>query len=252
MIPLLLLEDEARIASFVTRGLAAEGYRVTCVATGAEAIEAGLSGDHAILVLDVMLPDISGMEVCERLRAGGVAAPILMLTARDSNEDIVEGLARGADDYLAKPFAFDVLLARLSALLRRSGALTAPPETDHAALGGLTLDRGQRLGRLDGVDLGLTRLEFDVLWLFVTHPDRVHSRERILSHAWGADADPMTNVVDVYMARLRKKLALGAGPRLVTVRGIGYRLDGGHADVSGNTRDASMHGARGEGPDGRA
>jgi DNA-binding response OmpR family regulator len=225
MISLLLLEDEARIASFVTRGLAAEGYDVTCVATGAEALAAGLSGEFAVIVLDVMVPDISGMEVCERLRAGGVSAPILMLTARDADEDIVEGLERGADDYLAKPFAFDVLLARLSALLRRGNGVPADQPADSAAIGALTLDRSRRQGRLNGTDLGLTRLEFDVLWLFVTNPDRVHSRERILSHAWGADADPLTNVVDVYMARLRKKLVHPDAPRLVTVRGVGYRLD---------------------------
>lgn len=224
MIPVLLLEDEARIASFVTRGLAAEGYDVTCVATGAEAIEVGLSGGHALIVLDVMVPDISGMEVCERLRASGVATPILMLTARDANEDVVEGLSRGADDYLAKPFSFDVLIARMSALLRRGGTLTETAQSERAVFGDLTLDRGQRVGRQGSSDLGLTRLEFEILWLFVTNPERVHSRERILSHAWGADADPMTNVVDVYMARLRKKLANSAGAKLLTVRGIGYRL----------------------------
>jgi DNA-binding response OmpR family regulator len=227
MIPLLLLEDEMRIASFVKRGLAAEGYDVTWVATGQEALDEGLSGAFSIIVLDVMVPDLSGMDVCERLRAGGVAAPILMLTARDADEDVVEGLGRGADDYLAKPFAFDVLLARLSALLRRSngGGATDPAQMRTAAVGQLVLDRDRRGARLDGRDLVLTRLEFDILWLFVNDPDRVHSRERILSHAWGADADPMTNVVDVYMARLRKKLSQPGAPRLVTVRGVGYRLD---------------------------
>ncbi len=227
MIPLLLLEDEARIASFVRRGLAAEGYAVTCVATGAEALSAGLTGGHAVIVLDVMVPDMSGMEVCERLRSGGVSVPIMMLTARDADEDVVEGLERGADDYLAKPFAFDVLLARLAALLRRGGAGAAGTAPETASAGALTLDRGLRQGFLDGRDLGLTRLEFDVLWLFVAYPGRVHSRERILSHAWGADADPLTNVVDVYMARLRKKLDKPEAPRLVTVRGVGYRLDNG-------------------------
>lgn len=226
MIPLLLLEDEARIASFVMRGLAAEGYSVTCFATGAEALAAGLSGDHAVIVLDVMVPDMSGMDVCERLRAGGVSAPILMLTARDADEDIVEGLGRGADDYLAKPFAFDVLLARLAALLRRGNVRTAGNPTESAAIGGLMLDRSRRQGSLNGTDLALTRLEFDILWLFVANPGRVHSRERILSHAWGADADPLTNVVDVYMARLRKKLDHPEAPKLITVRGVGYRLDG--------------------------
>jgi DNA-binding response OmpR family regulator len=226
VIPLLLLEDEARIASFVVRGLAAEGYGVTCVATGAEALEAGLSGDHAVIVLDVMVPDMSGMDVCERLRAGGVSAPILMLTARDADEDIIEGLERGADDYLAKPFAFDVLLARLAALLRRGNGASPGKPAESAAIGGLTLDRGRRQGSLNGTDLALTRLEFDILWLFVANPGRVHSRERILSHAWGADADPLTNVVDVYMARLRRKLDGPGAPKLVTVRGVGYRLDG--------------------------
>jgi len=226
MIPLLLLEDEARIAAFVRRGLAVEGYAVTCAATGAEALAEGLSGRHAVIVLDVMVPDISGMEVCERLRAGGVSAPILMLTARDADEDVVEGLARGADDYLAKPFAFEVLLARLAALLRRGAGVAAGQPRQIAAVGALILDRSQRQAFLDGRDLGLTRLEFDVLWLFASNPGRVHSRERILSHAWGLDADPLTNVVDVYMARLRKKLDQPEAPRLTTVRGVGYRLDG--------------------------
>jgi DNA-binding response OmpR family regulator len=229
MIPLLLLEDEARIASFIRRGLAAEGYGVTCVATGGEALAAGLSGGHALIVLDVMVPDMNGMEVCERLRAGGVSVPILMLTARDAVEDVVEGLERGADDYLAKPFVFEVLLARLAALLRRCDVASAGRPAEIAAVGALTLDRGQRQALLDGRDLGLTRLEFDVLWLFAANPGRVHSRERILSHAWGADADPLTNVVDVYMARLRKKLDHQDAPKLVTVRGVGYRLEVGAA-----------------------
>jgi DNA-binding response OmpR family regulator len=209
MTPLLLLEDEMRIASFVQRGLAAEGFDVTWVATGQEALAQGLTGAHAIIVLDVMVPDLSGMDVCEKLRAGGVSTPILMLTARDADEDVVEGLGRGADDYLAKPFAFDVLLARLSALLRRGTSVPGNQASGRsAAVGALVLDRDRRGARLDGVELTLTRLEFDVLWLFVNDPDRVHSRERILSHAWGADADPMTNVVDVYMARLRKAARL--------------------------------------------
>lgn len=228
MTPLLLLEDEMRIASFVKRGLDAEGFDVTWVASGKEALAQGLTGAFELIVLDVMVPDLSGMDVCEQLRTGGVATPILMLTARDADEDVVEGLGRGADDYLAKPFAFDVLLARLAALQRRSSAI-APGRTAprSATLGGLVLDRDRRGARLAGEELALTRLEFDILWLFVSDPDRVHSRERILSHAWGADADPMTNVVDVYMARLRKKLSALGAPRLVTVRGVGYRLETG-------------------------
>jgi DNA-binding response OmpR family regulator len=226
-------EDEARIASFVQRGLSAEGYDVTGVGTGAEALDAGLSGGHDIIVLDVMLPDMSGMEVCERLRAGGVAAPVMMLTARDANEDIVEGLDRGADDYLAKPFSFDVLLARLAALLRRraADATVGAGSAQTVQAGPLTLDRGRREGRMGGVELGLTRLEFDILWLLAADPTRVHSRERILSAAWGADADPMTNVVDVYVARLRKKLDRPGAPRIETVRGVGYRISVDETDL---------------------
>ncbi|WP_179378767.1 response regulator transcription factor [Jannaschia marina] len=222
---LLLLEDEARIAAFVERGLKAEGYQVTVVPTGAEAINLGLGASWDVVVLDVMLPDIGGMEVCERLRAGGVTTPILMLTARDADEDVIEGLERGADDYLAKPFAFDVLLARLAALIRRGGAPVGGTAAQTARCGTLTLDRGRREGRIGGQVLGLTRLEFDVLWLLASDLSRVHSRERILSTAWSADADPMTNVVDVYVARLRKKLDLAGAPRIITVRGVGYRLD---------------------------
>jgi DNA-binding response OmpR family regulator len=225
MTRLLLLEDEPRIASFVERGLAAEGYGVTCVATGAAAIEAGLTGQHDVIVLDVMVPDISGMEVCERLRMGGVAVPILMLTARDADEDVVEGLSRGADDYLAKPFAFDVLLARLAALLRRGGAAANGAASRIVTLGSLVLDGGRRQGKVGGAQLDLTRLEFDILWLLASDPARVHSRERILSSAWSAEADPMTNVVDVYVARLRKKLDLPDAPRILTVRGVGYRIE---------------------------
>ena len=233
MIRLLLLEDEPRIASFVQRGLSAEGYDVTCVATGSAALERGLADTFDVIVLDVMIPDMSGLDVCERLRAGGVATPVMMLTARDANEDVIEGLGRGADDYLAKPFAFDVLLARLAALMRRQSGLASSVAPTTLRVGNLTLDRGRREGRVDRTDLTLTRLEFDILWLLAADPDRVHSRERILSSAWGADADPMTNVVDVYIARLRKKLDSLSGPRIETVRGVGYRLGnaGGIATV---------------------
>lgn len=225
MTRLLLLEDEPRIAAFVQRGLKAEGYDVTTVGTGAAAIETGLEGDHDIIILDVMLPDMSGMDVCKRLREGGVAVPILMLTARDAPEDVVEGLSRGADDYLAKPFPFDVLLARLSALLRRGAATGDIASLQIKSVGPLKLDRGRREGRIAGKTIDLTRLDFEILWFLASDPSRVHSRERILSAAWGADADPMTNVVDVYIARLRKKLDGMGGPKITTVRGIGYRIE---------------------------
>lgn len=225
MTRLLLLEDEPRIAAFVDRGLRAEGYDVTAVGTGAGAIEAGLEGGYDIIILDVMLPDMSGMDVCKRLRQGGVAVPILMLTARDAPEDEVEGLSLGADDYLAKPFPFDVLLARLSALLRRGATMGEDTSPQIKSIGPLKLDRGRREGRITGETIDLTRLEFDILWFLASDISRVHSRERILSAAWGADADPMTNVVDVYIGRLRKKLDQTGGPKIITVRGIGYRIE---------------------------
>lgn len=225
MTRLLLLEDEPRVSGFIERGLRAEGYDVTLVATGAAALGTGSEGGHDLIVLDVMLPDMSGMDVCERLRAAGVAAPIMMLTARDTDEDIVDGLGRGADDYLAKPFSFDVLLARLEALSRRAHAPLRPREPAMVArVGALALDATLREARLGNALLDFTQREFDVLWLLVSKPDRVHSRERILAAAWGANSDPLTNVVDVYVGRLRKKLTGSDAPEIATIRGIGYRL----------------------------
>lgn len=139
---------------------------------------------------------------------------------------MVEGLGRGADDYLAKPFAFDVILARLSALMRRGASpLEYEAKPQVVQLGTLTLDRGRRVGQVGGNSLGLMRLEFDILWLLSSDLERVHSREPILSSAWGAEADPMTNAVDVYVARLRKKLDKAIAPWFTTVRGIGYRIE---------------------------
>lgn len=225
MTSLLLLEDEPRISGFIERGLRAEGYDVTLAATGQEALETGLLGAHDLIVLDVMVPDMSGMDVCERLRAGGVSTPIMMLTARDADEDIVDGLSRGADDYLAKPFSFDVLLARLEALARRSSASFQPREERvELNFGALRLDRRTREALIGAAPLVLTQREFDVLWLLTSEPDRVHSRERILAAAWSQNADPLTNVVDVYIARLRKKLDKPQAPTIATTRGVGYRL----------------------------
>jgi DNA-binding response OmpR family regulator len=220
---LLLLEDEARVAAFVQRGLQAEGFAVTHVSRGHEAVERGLSGGFALIVLALMVPDLDGVSVCERLRAGGVSTPVLMLTARDGVQDVVEGLARGADDYLTKPFAFDELVARLNALDRRGGV--ALPEAREATLrlGGLEMDRLAHEARLDGAPLELSGKEFAVLALLAASPNTVLSRERILSAAWGAHEDPLTNIVDVYVARLRRKLG-GSDAAIETVRNVGYKL----------------------------
>lgn len=221
MIPLLLLEDETRVAAFLKRGLEAEGYRVTLVGTGNDAITYGQEGEYELIILDVMVPGPDGMQVCASLRGAGIDTPILMLTARDDNEDIIDGLGSGADDYLAKPFAFDVLLARLEALHRRRNVPLT--RTSHATLtaGALTLDLDAREVSVGETAVELTRTEFDVLTALARKPGSVISRERILSSAWGADKDPMTNVVDVYVARLRRKLP---GVRIEAVRGAGYKL----------------------------
>lgn len=224
MIPLLLLEDEPRVADFIRRGLEAEGYRVTTVRSGGEAIEHGLSGEYELIVLDAMVPGPDGFEVCRTLRNSGIATPILILTARDGTADIVEGLGHGADDYLTKPFAFEVLVARLEALHRRRAVPIARSGPSVITVDKLTLDLAGRAASLDGVPIELTKTEFDVLALLAARPGTVLSRERILSGAWRADKDPMTNVVDVYIGRLRRKLD---GVRIEAIRGAGYKLVAG-------------------------
>lgn len=223
MIPLLLLEDEARVASFVSRGLQAEGYAVTQVARGREAIEAALREAFDLIVLDIKVPDMSGLDVCAALRKAGLGTPILMLTARDSVQDVVEGLERGADDYLTKPFDFDELLARLRALRRRGDKPLSGAPPAEFALGSLRLDMDAHEARLGEDRIDVTGKEFAVLALLLASAGKVLSRQRILSAAWGADGDPLTNVVDVYVARLRRKLD-HSDLRIETVRGKGYKL----------------------------
>ncbi|MDJ0896961.1 MAG: response regulator transcription factor [Alphaproteobacteria bacterium] len=222
----LLIEDDERVISFLDRGLRAEGFRVTLATTGAEGTKLGQAGDFDVIVLDLMLPDLHGYDVCQRLRVDKVATPILMLTAMDTLEDKVRGLRLGADDYLTKPFAFDELLARLEALMRRSRGL-APSET-LVTVGTLSFDRDALEVRCGGQPVELTPKELAILELLMSAPGKVFSRERILSNVWGYDSDPLTNVVDVYIGRLRKKLSAdGAAPSIATVRGYGYKLDTG-------------------------
>jgi DNA-binding response OmpR family regulator len=179
-------------------------------------------------VLDVMLPGASGLEVCQQLRAARVRLPILMLTALGALEDRVAGLRGGADDYLAKPFAFEELLARLEALARRSRGVEDGMASAGALLkvADLELDREQMRARRAGVALALTARELALLELLMAHPGRLFSRERILATVWGSSQDPLTNVVDVYIRRLRSKIDDGhAVPLIHTVRGLGYRLE---------------------------
>jgi DNA-binding response OmpR family regulator len=221
---LLIVEDDARVADFLERGLRAEGYAVSLARTGPEGLAAARQGEWALIVLDVMLPGCSGMDVLQTLRSEGWQTPVLMLTAMDSLEDKVGGLRLGADDYLTKPFAFDELVARLEALQRRGRALQQVNSV--LALADLRLDRERmRVTRADQ-PIVLTAKEMAFLELLMSAPGRVFSRERILSNVWGANEDPLTNVVDVYVRRLRQKIDEGRELALLkTVRGVGYKID---------------------------
>lgn len=219
----LLVEDERRVADFIERGLKAEGFGVTVARTGLDGYDLGREGEFDVIVLDLMLPKMHGHEVCEKLRHAGILTPILMLTALDETEEKVKGLRLGADDYLTKPFAFDELLARIEALSRRSSGFER--QSEQVACGALTFDRESMIVTCGEARLDLTAKEIAILDLFLAAPGKVFSRQRILSNVWGYDTDPLTNVVDVYIGRLRRKLGSGADtPTIETVRGHGYRL----------------------------
>lgn len=219
----LVVEDDTRVADFLTRGLRAEGYRVQALRSGEEAISLARQAAPQLILLDVMLPDISGFDVCQQLRAARIASPIMMLTAMGAVQDRVTGLRCGADDYLTKPFAFEELLARIEALLRRPPNLIE--RNPVLSVGPLRFDRSRMEVTRDEEVVALTAREMALLELLMSAPGRLFSRERILANVWGVDEDPLTNVVDVYVRRLRAKLD-GDGPSLIsTVRGLGYRLD---------------------------
>ena len=221
---ILVVEDDTRVADFLNRGLRAEGYAVQLAKNGNEGLALARAGGCSVILLDVMLPGIDGIEVCQTLRSEGRMTPILMLTAMAAVEDRVAGLRCGADDYLVKPFAFDELLARIEALRRRSGQ---PVQTSSTlTVADLEFDRESMRVSRAGKVISLTAKEMALLELLMRHPGRLYSRERILSNVWGAQEDPMTNVVDVYVRRLRVKLEEGHAVQLIkTVRGLGYKID---------------------------
>jgi DNA-binding response OmpR family regulator len=236
---ILLVEDDARIADFLQRGLRAEGWRVERAATGPEGLalvraaarEAAREAVHAasatptLVVLDLMLPGLSGLELCQTLRAEGVALPILMLTALTTLEDRVAGLRMGADDDLCKPFEFEELLARLQAMARRGQPLRPRPSAQ-LVVADLVFDRERMRVTRAGQPVALTARELALLELLMSAPGRLFSRERILAIVWGTNEDPLTNIVDVYIRRLRSKLDEGFEPALIhTQRGLGYRLE---------------------------
>jgi DNA-binding response OmpR family regulator len=218
----LLVEDDHRISSFVRRGMEAEGYAVDLAENGREALALACDGAYPLIVLDRMLPGMDGLSVCRALREAGSASMILMLTAKDSLQDKLDGLAGGADDYLTKPFAFDELLARMTALLRR-GPYRA--EAGPLRVGDLSLDPAAHVVRRGGRDIELTAREFALLAFLMEHAGTVVSRERLLSNVWGYSFEPGTKVVDVYIRYLRKKIDEGAErPLIHTVRGFGYKI----------------------------
>ncbi len=226
---ILIVEDDARISGFLERGLRAEGHRISVARTGPEGLalarDAHKDGALTVMLLDVMLPGMSGLEVCQTLRAAQVHLPILILTALGSLEDRVTGLRLGADDYLVKPFEFEELLARIDALARR-GRVQAAPAVQTLKVDDLELDLEEMRATRGGCPIALTARELALLELLMSVPGRLFSRERILSNVWGTSEDPLTNVVDVYIRRLRGKIDEGhAVPLIHTVRGLGYRLE---------------------------
>lgn len=221
---ILLIEDDDRISGFLERGLKAEGLTVAVAKTGLDGLELARSPDFSLILLDLMLPGMNGKDICQELRASGVHTPILMLTAMDSLEDKVSGLRLGADDYMAKPFAFTELLARIEALLRRSGGYEET--TPNLKVGDLIFDRETLEVHRGGRAIELTAKELALLEFMMSAPGRVMSRARILDSVWGYSTDPLTNVVDVYIRRLRAKIDDDEPTHLIkTVRGYGYKID---------------------------
>ena len=219
---ILVAEDDQVIADFVAQGLREAGYAVDVVTTGTAALRQALEGGHDAAVIDVMLPGLDGLSVIEQLRAKKQQMPVLILSARHTVDDRVKGLQAGGDDYLTKPFAFAELLARLQALLRRSGGASEPTRL---TVGDLTLDLLSRRVERAGTPLELRPREFALLEYLMRHPGRVLSKTMILSHVWGYSFDPGTNVIDVLVSRLRDKVDEGFDTKLIhTVRGAGYVL----------------------------
>jgi len=214
---ILIAEDEENIASFVQKGLRANGFVTTIVSDGQSAYEHARYGEYDLLILDVGLPEIDGFTVLRRLRSNNIKLPIIMLTARDSVSDKVTGLSGGADDYVPKPFSFDELLARVRLRLHSEPG----NEATTVVANGIELDLRTRRITTDGKSHDLSAREFALAEVLLRHPDQVLSREQLLSQVWGFDFDPGSNVVDVYVRYLRKKLG---ADRIETVRGMGYRL----------------------------
>ena len=224
---ILLVEDDADVARFIGKGLVEQSYAVDHAEGGEQALYMSGINTYDVIILDVMIPAPDGLEVCRNLRAAGSTVPILMLTARDTVEDKIAGLDAGADDYLAKPFEFGELLARLRALLRRGGATLSAT----IKVGGLELDTRSHKVTIDGRAVTLTTKEYGVLEFLARNSGRIVTREEISEHVWNQDFDPFSNLIEVYINRLRRHIEKVSGPKLIqTVRGAGYMLDAHPAD----------------------
>ena len=218
---LLLVEDEERLAAAIADGLAAEGFTVDAVHNGAEGLWRAIEGQYAAIVLDILLPDMSGYEICAALRARKIWVPILMLTAKDGERDEAKALDTGADDFLSKPFSYLVLVARLRALVRRGSA----PRPAVLCVDDLELDPATRRCRRAGQDITLTPREFALLEALMRSRGEVVSKQKILDEVWGIDFQGAPNVVEVYVGYLRRKIDAPFGrSSLETLRGVGYRL----------------------------
>src|SRR5210317_707753 len=221
---ILIVEDESRIADFLQRGLRAEGHFCVVADDGETGLSLAMEGDFDLILLDLMLPGIHGHEVCQHLRMEQVNTPLIILSAMDSLDDVITGLRMGADDYLTKPFSFEELLARIEAVMRRSSAISGQDQKLKA--GPLLFDRKSLRFFADGTEIKLTAKELAIIELLMSNPGTLFSRERILNNVWGLDMDPLTNVVDVYIGKLRKKVDGGSDSSMIeTVRGMGYRLN---------------------------
>ncbi len=223
---LLLVEDEPGVARFVLQGLREAGYAVDVVAEGKEGLTHALSSVYDVVILDIMLPGLSGIEIVKRVREHGMKTPVILLTARDAVSDRVAGLDAGADDYLIKPFAFPELLARIRALLRR------PPVQSDTVLtfDELELDTARHEVRRAGKSIELSPREFALLEVFMRHPHQALTRAQIIEHVWSFDFSNESNIIDVYVGYLRRKIERGFDrPLIRTVRGVGYRMESNEA-----------------------
>jgi DNA-binding response OmpR family regulator len=220
---ILIVEDEPRIADFLQRGLTTEGHFCVIADDGRSGLSLALEGDFDLVLLDLMLPLMHGHEVCQQLRMNKVNIPVIILTAMDSLDDVIAGLRMGADDYMTKPFSFEELRARIEALMRRNVAVASQDQT--LKTGRLAFDCKSLRFTVDDREIKMTAKELAIIELLMSKPGTLFSRERILSNVWGLNMDPLTNVVDVYIGKLRKKIDIDSDKSMIeTVRGLGYRL----------------------------